>query len=152
MNEDATRRPHGRSGTVLRSVGAMNHGYRIDHIEPLDRCCTSHNIRCEPPGDLCCHLCPEATHYRALEHKACVLDPCPCRTEAEHLGATQAGMSTEIGMREPTDQETRVMNAVSRVLAALAQLDAPTQQRVLAWAADQFGVDLVQSTREDTRG
>lgn len=81
-----------------------HYGYRIDHIDASDRCCTWHNIHCEPGGDLCCQLCPEAGHH--TEHhitlkRRCVLDPCDCPSEQAHLDATQPGWRARIGYREP---------------------------------------------------
>jgi hypothetical protein len=43
------------------------------------RCCDSHNIHCEAPGDLCCRDCTEAAHdsfpTRHADGSRCVLDP-----------------------------------------------------------------------------
>jgi hypothetical protein len=133
------------------------YGYRIDHIEIADRCCESHNINCEPPGDLCCRACPEVDHYHALTnehpHPVCVLDPCVCRSEVEHLGATQPGHADRVGMREPTEREAWAMRALSRTVAALAPLEPDARRRVLVWADSRFNTGLVQSTREEnTRG
>jgi hypothetical protein len=42
-------------------------------------CCGSHNEHCEPPSELCCRDCPEATHVsfptRHADGSRCVLDP-----------------------------------------------------------------------------
>lgn len=44
----------------------------------LKPCCDSHNERCEPPGDLCCHRCTEAAHdtfpIRHADGSRCVLE------------------------------------------------------------------------------
>lgn len=41
-------------------------------------CCNLHNERCEPPGDLCCHDCTEASHdtfpIRHADGSTCVTD------------------------------------------------------------------------------
>lgn len=36
-------------------------------------CCDLHGIHCEPPADLCCHDCPEATHPDHRPGERCVL-------------------------------------------------------------------------------
>src|SRR5437879_2229004 len=36
-------------------------------------CCDLHNAHCEPPGDLCCHDCTEATHPEHPSGVRCVL-------------------------------------------------------------------------------
>lgn len=86
----------------------MSHGYRIDHIPVTARCCELHNVNCEPQGDLCCDDCAEIDHNHSLtgerDHPVCVLDPCICTSEQQHVGTTQPGYAgAPIGMREPLE-------------------------------------------------
>lgn len=119
-----------------------DHGYRIDHIAIGDRCCDLHNIHCEPPGDLCCQLCPERDHHQG--HR-CVLDRCTCDSEAEHLGATQPSSGSAIGTREPTERENVVMHKTHTALTALKTLRISEIRRALRWIQRDLGMSRTEA-------
>lgn len=40
----------------------------------LGPCCDMHNVHCEPPSELCCNGCTEASHPEHRRGERCVLD------------------------------------------------------------------------------
>jgi hypothetical protein len=89
-----------------------SYGYSIDHTPIAARCCRLHNISCEPPGELCCPECSETIHFGphvGLGVPGCVLEPCSCSSEQEHLETTQPGYGgARVGMREYLAEEVPV--------------------------------------------
>jgi hypothetical protein len=57
---------------------ARDHICRLRPVRMRQVCCGSHNQHCEPPGDLCCHLCSEAAHdtfpIRHADGTTCVME------------------------------------------------------------------------------
>lgn len=91
--------------TASESEDVTDYGYSIDHVLEVDRCCELHNINCEPPADICCDDCREVGHPTHLGlGPGCVLDPCDCTSEQQHLETTQPGYAGDpIGMRKPRE-------------------------------------------------
>ncbi len=53
-------------------VGLFLRSWRLRGAVELP-CCDLHNVRCEPPAELCCHVCAEIGHPDHFDMRPCVL-------------------------------------------------------------------------------
>lgn len=78
-------------------------------------CCDLHGRNCEPPSELCCERCTEATHPAHADGSVC----------------------SNPDLSWPADPEITALIAIVDALEGLVDIQA--QSRVLRWASDRFG-------------
>ncbi|MFJ1539215.1 hypothetical protein ACIODS_11800 [Micromonospora chalcea] len=93
---------------------------RPDSIEGLrarlrqDVCCDLHNQHCEPPSDLCCPHCTEASHPEHRNGERCVLNSSPAtdrRENAMNHTTTVPNCPTHGPMARRPDEQTSQLQA-----------------------------------------
>jgi len=79
---------------VSRYTDARADGIPRRH-DPLTPCCDLHNRNCEPPSELCCWECTEATHPDHRDGSACIApDLSNARERERRHDSTQARHSS----------------------------------------------------------
>jgi len=103
-------------------------------------CCDMHNRHCEPPGDLCCRRCTEASHdsfpVRHADSTACVLT-----CDADCLDCAVRKVKADLGVT------TTTADLIARHLPE--HLRQPFWRRAIA---DYLGIELARAETPEPTG